>query len=212
MTSTTIKSRKPLADTTAQASLQISSSKNNVSISDDMTVEAFLEQKCNEIIKDLYRHGDQLIDRLREEFEESSTTIKDLMAKSSSDGKKLCVTLKCVGGPHLGQKFRLEPQSESGEDSFKMGRSTGKHFKEKGVSLYKDKEISTTHAKIELRNGQVFLIDVRSTNGTQLNGVDIDAQAPVALKEGDMITMGSTELKVSVSDFDDLENVDSVSL
>ncbi len=50
-----------------------------------------------------------------------------------------------------------------------MGRSTGKAFKEKGVSLYKDKEISTTHAKIEIRNGQAFLIDADSTNGTLLN-------------------------------------------
>ena len=57
------------------------------------------------------------------------------------------------------------------EDIFKIGRSTGRLFKEKGVSLYKDKEISTTHAKVEIRNGQVFLMDVRSTNGTQLNGL-----------------------------------------
>ena len=45
-------------------------------------------------------------------------------------------------------------------------------------------EISTTHAKIETRNGQVFLIDVRSTNGTQLNGEDIEPQAPVKLSDG----------------------------
>ena len=53
-----------------------------------------------------------------------------------------------VSGPHLGQRFRLEPTAESKDDVFKIGRSTGKLFKEKGVSLYKDKETSTTHAKV----------------------------------------------------------------
>lgn len=82
-----------------------------------------------------------------------------------------------------------------------MGRSTGRLFREKGVSLYKDKEISTTHAKIAMRNGQVFLVDAASTNGTQLNGGDdLIAHAPVLLKNGDIITMGSTELLVTISD------------
>jgi hypothetical protein len=31
-----------------------------------------------------------------------------------------------------------------------MGRSQGKVFKEKGISLYKDKEISTIHAKVSI--------------------------------------------------------------
>lgn len=101
-----------------------------------------------------------------------------------------------------------------------MGRSTGKLFKEKGVCLYKDKEISTTHAKvrttpilhsacssmltvvrqIELRNGQAFVIDNRSTNGSQLNGEDLVGGTPYRLKEGDVITMGTTELLVSIAE------------
>lgn len=43
--------------------------------------------------------------------------------------------------------FDLNVQDES-EDVFKIGRSTGRVFKEKGVSVYKDKEISTTHSKV----------------------------------------------------------------
>lgn len=88
-----------------------------------------------------------------------------------SEAKPVCVQLKCISGPHIGQKFRLEAVGVSlstyrvegtlglsrnlnmqieEEDIFKIGRSTGKLFKEKGVSIYKDKEVSTTHAKVSL--------------------------------------------------------------
>ena len=88
-----------------------------------------------------------------------------------------------------------------------MGRSTGRLFREKGVSLYKDKEISTTHAKISMRNGKVFLVDASSTNGTQVNGGDdLAPHTPILLKNGDIITMGSTELLVTISD--SVEDVD----
>ena len=45
-----------------------------------------------------------------------------------------------------------------------------------------------------------------------MNGEDLEPQAPVKLKEGDVVFMGSSEVKVSISDFDDLENVEEVSV
>lgn len=201
---------KPVA---VASSIDVNASNANANtVTDTMTVEEYLEAKCEEIIRDLKRHGEQLVDRLKTEYTESTASIRSSMLKSKDGVKKMCVSLKVLGGPHLGQKFRLEPTTDTGEDVFKIGRSTGRHFKEKGVSLYKDKEISTTHAKIEMRNGSVFLIDVRSTNGTQVNGEDLEPQAPVKLKEGDVVFMGSSEVKVSISDFDDLENVEEVSV
>jgi hypothetical protein len=193
-------------------SSKASNANNNNEISDDITVERFLEIQCDSIIADLHEHGKSLIEKLRAEFQANNSSIRKLLATTSADSKKVLITLKVLAGPHLGQKFRLEP-SPAEEDTYKMGRSTGKLFKEKGVSLYKDKEISTTHAKIETRNGQIFMTDVRSTNGTVLNGKEIEAQMPMRIKDGDLIAVGSTELKVQVSEYaEDLENVESVSL
>ena len=172
----------------------------------EITVEQYLNQQCELIIQDLQKHTATMIAQLKSDYQQGAQEIRALMSSSSSQAKTLCVTLKCVGGAHLGQKFRLEPSTDNGEDVFKMGRSTGKLFKEKGVSLYKDKEISTTHARVEIRNGEVFLVDADSTNGTQLNNVDVAGGVPMRLKEGDVITMGSTELMVHVTDLDDIEN------
>ena len=52
----------------------------------------------------------------------------------------------------------------------------------------------------------MFLIDCNSTNGTQLNGEDISPEAPLRLKQGDKICMGSTELTVNI----DSDSVDPV--
>ena len=172
-----------------------------------ITVEDHLEDQCALIIKDLRQHGDELIQKLRAQHKEGISNIQKLISSNSPADTRISVVLKCIGGPHLGQKFMLELGEGCVEDVFKMGRSTGRHFKEHGVSLYKDKEISTTHARIEIRNGQVFLIDNRSTNGTQLNNDDVEAQTPMLLKDGDVITMGGSELEVSSNNVEEVVSV-----
>lgn len=109
----------------------------------------------------------------------------------------------------MGQKFRLEPENSSGEDVFKIGRSTGKAFRQKGVSLYKDKEVSTTHAKLELRGGQVFFTDLRSTNGSSVNDKKVEAQCPQRVCDGDVLQLGGSEFVISVSEISD-EQLDDV--
>ena len=39
-----------------------------------------------------------------------------------------------------------------------------------------------------------------------IRSVDVEAQIPLRLREGDVITMGTTELVVHVTDLEDVEN------
>jgi predicted component of type VI protein secretion system len=189
---TTVKSRQPLAAPAANAPSNASS--------EDMTVEQYLNTQCEGMIDDVRIHGQSLVAKLQAQFQEQKDLILQMMQQqSSAQHEIMCVTLRCMAGAHLGQKFRLEPTTATGDDVFKIGRSTGRLFKEKGVSLYKDKEISTTHAKIELKNGELLLTDTGSTNGTQINsGPDLDRHVTYKLVDGDVICVGSTELIVNM--------------
>ena len=43
-------------------------------------------------------------------------------------------------------------------------------------------QVSTTHAKIELKNDQIVLVDVGSTNGTSVDGEPIEEGKPHPLR------------------------------
>lgn len=51
--------------------------------------------------------------------------------------------------------------------------------------------VSGSHAQLLFRNGELKIRDNFSTNGTQVNGVDI-GDSPHLLKDGDQIQMGNT--------------------
>jgi hypothetical protein len=72
-----------------------------------------------------------------------------------------------------------------------IGRAT-----DNGLVL-RDARASRHHARLLVRQGRLVLTDLRSTNGTRVNGVTV---AEVALGEGDRIQLGDTTLVVESVD------------
>ncbi len=71
-----------------------------------------------------------------------------------------------------------------------MGRSPGC-----AVALEDDTFTSSVHARVFRRNGELWLEDLGSTNGTWLN--DERVRAPSRLQRGDRVKVGSTILEVA---------------
>ena len=65
-----------------------------------------------------------------------------------------------------------------------------------GVAL-NDRMVSQLHARIFRRNGQLFVEDLGSTNGTLLNGQKVSASQPSAIRKGDRLQVGKTVLEVT---------------
>lgn len=62
------------------------------------------------------------------------------------------------------------------------------------ITVLGDKLVSSKHATVLFRNGKFRLKDEFSTNGTFLNGSDLDDEV-LTLSDGDVIKVGSTLLK-----------------
>jgi len=66
-----------------------------------------------------------------------------------------------------------------------IGRSSQKRNLHPEIACDWDEAVSHRHAKIELdADGNAFLVDLGSTNGTMLNGQLISANTPVKPKDG----------------------------
>lgn len=86
-------------------------------------------------------------------------------------------TLYVLQGPNKGQTFRtLNEAAVLGRESEQIALT--------------DRTVSRQHAEIHPDNGSWVLEDLKSANGTYLNGVRV--KDPVRLKHGDQIKIGST--------------------
>lgn len=88
--------------------------------------------------------------------------------------------------PESGERFRI------GSSSVFLGRASDNQI------LIADSNASGHHAKVSWSRGQLWIDDLKSRNGTHVNGTRISA--PVVLKSGDQIEIGDTAFSVEPAD------------
>src|SRR5688572_30336191 len=96
------------------------------------------------------------------------------------------ISLKVTAGPYKGRIF-----SFTQHDSFLIGRNPEAH-----LCLPDDRYFSRNHCLLEINPPRAFVRDLRSTNGTYLNGQRVN---DAFLKNGDLIQCGETILLVEVN-------------
>src|SRR5262249_57533525 len=91
--------------------------------------------------------------------------------------------LRVTAGTPPGQEFFIDRRP-----TFMVGRSSRVHF-----PMTKDLLLSREHFRIENQPPLCHLIDLKSTNGTKVNGLRVER---VLLREGDVITAGESSFLV----------------
>jgi hypothetical protein len=92
------------------------------------------------------------------------------------------VKLRVIEGPYRGETIELAKE-------LTFGRSGSCD-----VSLEGDTYASSVHARVFVRDGEVIVEDLGSTNGTMVNHEL--AEGPVIVDRGDVIQIGSTVVEV----------------
>lgn len=91
--------------------------------------------------------------------------------------------LKVLTGGHQGKLISIN------HDKFLIGRSDECHLRPKSES------ISRRHCAIIRKDGRILLVDLKSRNGTEVNGKKLDPSRAKILKAGDHIKVGKLEFQ-----------------
>jgi two-component system, cell cycle response regulator len=126
-----------------------------------------------------------------DEFSDERTIVGDrhqLVPASPSGKHAEQAYIIVIAGPNVGEMYKVG----SGGD---IGRGQDTEFR------LTDTEISRRHATLIVKDGNVVLQDLGSTNGTLINGTSVKLQK---LNDGDKIQVGTTTI-LKFSYHDDLE-------
>ena len=92
------------------------------------------------------------------------------------------ITFTVVVGKYPGQRYNVSGEAVIGRD-------------EAADIFLADPTVSQRHARVVFRDGQYFIEDLDSTNGTVVNGQRVESRM---LQSGDRVKIGLTELVVTV--------------
>ena len=116
----------------------------------------------------------------------SETTILD------EDGSDTVMLFAAASGGSLTRMSNNE-HIPINKAEFTIGRERSKV----DYALEGNSSISRIHARFEVRNDEVYLIDNKAANGTYVNGVKLRAGEEVKLNAGDIITLADEKFKYS---------------
>jgi len=150
----------------------------------------------HEQVKAIIRDGENS-DPQRQDEPEGQERANEKTSASKS-GKEVLpkgtIRVDIVQGHYAGEIVYLKPTSKS---SF-IGRSQSKKYTNNGISLPHDAEVSTSHGRFLPKNGGFVYIDDGSTNGTKVDGTEIERHAEVPLETGMKILVGATILSITL--------------
>mmetsp|Transcript_10838 Transcript_10838/g.26037 ORF Transcript_10838/g.26037 Transcript_10838/m.26037 type:complete len:265 (+) Transcript_10838:93-887(+) len=122
--------------------------------------------------------------------------VADAPVSNPEVAKPDTIHVDIVGGPYDGKFYDLQPKTRN---HAWVGRSSSAKFKDRGISLPLDLEVSTSHGRFEFKQGKFYYTDVASTNGTRINGEDCVPNQPYPLAAtGATILVGQTPMKVTL--------------
>jgi pSer/pThr/pTyr-binding forkhead associated (FHA) protein len=96
---------------------------------------------------------------------------------------------------------------DKSQDAIKLRRDATIFGREKGDVLLGDNEVSSTHFQIQNINGEFFLFDMNSTNGTLVNKVKTIKSE---LKDGDIITAGKTTFRFAIESDANVRHINTI--
>mmetsp|Transcript_7621 Transcript_7621/g.11479 ORF Transcript_7621/g.11479 Transcript_7621/m.11479 type:complete len:198 (-) Transcript_7621:280-873(-) len=170
-------------------------------VNEHITVEQFLQQKCEILLQELKQHAEIQCGKLKNEFEEGKTELLNALSRTTASISEHNVILVALSGPYEGKKWTLCPRNGDRSSECWLGRSSGRKFRDRGLSLPRDGEVSTSHGKITAVDGKIFYTDTGSTNGSLLDGVEgllEHGQAYELTGAGAALTLGGTRLSVTL--------------